>query len=329
MYSSRFLRSLSHFKHYDATPHIGTVFTDSNVQLSRLLSSVDSDNTIKDLAVLVSHRGVVFFKDQDLNIEQQRQLATRLGELSGKPSSSGLHRHPLTPDGTDLGDEVLTISSAKRVPGDGAGRASRRWHTDVTYEPVPSDYATLKMATAPSSGGDTLWASAYEAYDRLSPAFRKFLEGLTALHSASEFHDYAKAAGFVVSPGPRGSPLNVGTDLSAVHPVIRTHPVTGYKALYVNKVFTRKIMELSQEESEEVLSFLARHVAENHDMQVRYKWEKNDVAIWDNRCTFHTPTYDYDELRVGNRVVSLGEVPYFDPNSKSRREDLMAEKGNQ
>ncbi|KAF9039147.1 taurine catabolism dioxygenase [Panaeolus papilionaceus] len=328
MYSNRFLRSLSHFKHYDATPHVGTIFPDSNVQLSRLLSSADSDNYIKDLAVLVAHRGVVFFKNQDLNIEQQRQLANRLGLLSGKPASSGLHRHPLTPDGTELGDDVLTISSAKKV-SDRVLRASGRWHTDVTYEPVPSDYAILKMVTAPTTGGDTLWASAYEAYDRLSPAYRKFLEGLTAEHAAPDFHEWARQAGFNISAGPRGAPLNVGTNLSAIHPVIRTHPVTGYKALFVNKVFTRKIMELTPDESDEVLAFLARHVAENHDFQMRYKWDKNDIAIWDNRCTFHTPTLDYEELRIGHRVVSLGEVPYFDPNSKSRREDMNAEKCNQ
>ncbi|KZP17535.1 taurine catabolism dioxygenase [Athelia psychrophila] len=105
-------------------------------------------------------------------------------------------------------------------------------------------------------------------------------------------------------------------------PVIRTHPVTGFKTLFVNRTFTKSIVELSPDESDQVLDYLFRHITENHDLQVRYNWKKNDLAIWDNRCTFHTATNDYDAHRQGNRVVSVGEKPYFDANSKSRRETL-------
>uniref|UniRef100_A0A8H7XNF0 TauD/TfdA-like domain-containing protein n=1 Tax=Psilocybe cubensis TaxID=181762 RepID=A0A8H7XNF0_PSICU len=301
-----FLGSLANFAHYDATPHIGTVFSDASVQLSQLLAAPNADVLIKDLATLVSQRGVVFFKAQDIDIETQKLLATRLGELTGKPADSKLHRHPLTEDGSELGDDVQVISSAVVFPRERA-LASRGWHSDVTFEPVPSDYA---------------WASAYEAYDRLSPAYQKFLEGLTAVHDAEQFHVAAKLRGFEIPAGPRGSPLNVGSELTAVHPVIRTNPVTGFKGLFVNKNFTKRIVELTSDESADVLNYLAVHVAENHDLQVRYRWEKNDVAIWDNRSTFHTATPDYDGLRVGNRVVSVGEKPFFDPASKSRREAL-------
>ena len=107
-----FLGSLSNFENYDATRHIGTVFPDKSVQLSELLTAPNSDQLIKDLAVLVSHRGVVFFKDQNIAIEQQKELATRLGELTGKPATSKLHRHPLTPDDAELGKNVTVISSA-------------------------------------------------------------------------------------------------------------------------------------------------------------------------------------------------------------------------
>jgi len=110
-----FTGSLTNFENYDATRHIGTIFPNKDVQISELLSAKNSDELIKDLATLVSHRGVVFFKDQDLNITQQKELAQRMGQLSGKPDTSKLHRHPLTPDEAELGKEVTVISSKMYV----------------------------------------------------------------------------------------------------------------------------------------------------------------------------------------------------------------------
>ncbi|KAJ7280051.1 hypothetical protein C8J57DRAFT_1301503 [Mycena rebaudengoi] len=320
--------SLSHFDSFDETPHVGTTFPSKRTQLSEILSAPNSDELLKDLATLVSHRGVVFFKDQDLDINKQKELGTRLGELSGKPATSKLHVHPISEDTPELTADVSVISSAGGIARAGysrSARASNGWHADITFEHVPSDYAILKMHTLPPVGGDTLWVSGYEAYDKLSPAYQRFLEGLTALHDGYGFVKYAKEQGKTIND-PRGSPENTGTDLKAVHPVIRTHPVTGFKTLFVNRGFTKRIVELSRDESDDILAYLFRHVAENHDMQVRYRWGKNDVAIWDNRCTFHTATNDYEALRQGNRVVSLGEKPYFDPNSTSRRKALQLEK---
>ncbi|KAG5643996.1 hypothetical protein DXG03_009286 [Asterophora parasitica] len=267
------LGSLRAFKSFDNTPIIGTTFPDKTTQLSQLLAAPNSDELIKDLSTLVAHRGVVFFSDQDLNIQQQKELGTRLGELSGNPQSSKLHIHPISENTPELGADVSVISSM---------------------------------------GG-------YEAYDRLSPAYQKFLEGLTAVHHADAFIEYAKRNNFIMNDN-RGSPENTGMHLTAIHPVIRTHPVTGYKSLFVNREFTKRIVELSPEESDDVLRFLQLHISENHDLQVRYRWKTNDIAIWDNRATFHTATHDYGfQHRQGNRVVSIGERPYFDPNSKSRR----------
>ncbi|TBU31965.1 taurine catabolism dioxygenase [Dichomitus squalens] len=319
------LRSLSNYPARDETVHIGTTFTDPSTQLSAILNAPNADEQLRDLARLVSERGVVFFKDQDIKIEDQLKLADRLGRLSGKPETSGLHIHPVSETTAEFGPEVSVISSKNGIARAGVNehtRASTGWHADITFEKVPSDYAILKIHTLPKVGGDTLWASGYEAYDRLSPAFKRFLEGLTAVHNADFFNEYAKAKGVKIQD-PRGSPLNKGENLTAVHPVIRTNPVTGYKTLYVNRTFTKRILELTPDESDDVLQYLFRHVAENHDLQVRYRWGKNDVAIWDNRSTFHTATLDYGkEDREGNRAVSLGEVPYFDPKSKSRREAL-------
>jgi alpha-ketoglutarate-dependent taurine dioxygenase len=178
------------------------------------------------------------------------------------------------------------------------------------------------MHTLPEVGGDTLWASGYDAYDRLSPAFRTFLEGLTAEHDGNFFHDEARRLGVGIQD-QRGHAANSGEDLRAVHPVIRTHPTTGWKSLFVNRTFTTRIVELGPEESSTLLDYLFRHIAENHDLQVRYRWAQNDVAIWDNRCTFHTATNDYGNAnRQGNRVVGIGGRPYLDPKSASRREAL-------
>ncbi|KAJ3775196.1 hypothetical protein FB446DRAFT_725976 [Lentinula raphanica] len=317
--------SLLKYPHYDTEPHIGTHFNDPSTQLSTILKAPNSDQLIKDLATLVSHRGVVFFSSQDLTIQEQLELGRRLGELSGKPKSSTLHRHPISEDTPELGADVSVISSMGGIAKAGykeKKRASDGWHADITFEPVPSDYSLLKMHTLPPTGGDTLWASGYEAYDKLSPALQKFLEGLTAVHSGEIFLDYAKKFDLKINT-PRGSPENnADTGLVAIHPVIRTNPVTGFKSLFVNKSFTKRIVELTPDESDHLLEYLFRHVSENHDMQVRYKWKLNDLAIWDNRSAFHTATHDYTAFRQGNRVVSIGEKPFFDPKSKSRREAL-------
>ncbi|KAH8813804.1 hypothetical protein DL96DRAFT_1716107 [Flagelloscypha sp. PMI_526] len=298
---------LAIYKPLDLTTHIGTQF--ENIQVSTLLQS---DEHVRSLAELVSHRGVVFFKNQDLNIEQQKHLALKMSNLTGKKDDvAGLHRHPISEETSELGAEVSIIDSMGGIARAGFvknTRASNGWHADITFENVPSDFTMLKMHTLPPVGGDTLWASAYDAYDRLSPAYQKFLEGLTA-----------KGKNYRV---PRGHPDNNTEHLTAIHPLIRTHPVTGFKALFVNKSFTQRIVELGPDESASVLDFLFRHVSENHDLQVRFRWEVNDLAIWDNRCTWHTATNDYTEHRRGDRVVTIGERPYLDPLSKSRREVL-------
>ncbi|KZT40928.1 taurine catabolism dioxygenase [Sistotremastrum suecicum HHB10207 ss-3] len=308
----------------DETPVIGTRFLSKNTQLTNFLTAPNTDDLFTELARLISERGVVFFPSQEINVSQMKQVMYRLGEQGGRPRTSGLHKHPISEDSSELGAEVSIISSEGGIlKADyySGGRSSSGWHSDITFEKVPSDYSMLKIHTLPEVGGDTLWASGYDAYDRLSPAMQKFLEGLTAVHNADFFNHYASKHGIPIQP-LRGSPENVGEDLTAIHPVIRTHPLTGYKTLFVNRNFTTKIVELSKDESDALLDFLFRHISENHVLQVRYRWERNDIAIWDNRATFHTATIDYSETRVGDRVVGIGERPYYDPASKGRRETL-------
>lgn len=153
-----------------------------------------------------------------------------------------------------------------------------------------------------------------------------FLEGLEATHDASFFHDEARRLGNPLRAGQRGSPLNTGTALRATHPLVRTNPVTGWKSLYANKGFTRRVEALSRDESDALLAYLhGGLLAQNHDAQVRFRWSRNDAAIWDNRSTLHCATYDYaGAARAGDRVASLGEAPYLDTASTGRREALAA-----
>lgn len=322
---STYSGSLDAYEHNDSTTTIGREFP--GLQIKKILSSPDADTLIRDLAITVSERGVVFLRNQDVTTKELITLGQRLSTLTGSPESSGLHIHPITEAGSELGDQISVISSVKQKKGtpppvdllaETSKFASKGWHADITFEPVPSDYAILKIHTLPPTGGDTLWASGYEVYDRLSPATAAYLEGLTAIHDANFFNGIADRLGHPLRDGVRGSELNQGKNLQTVHPVIRTNPVTGWKSVFVNKGFTKRIVELTKDESDLILEYLFNLVSQNHDNQVRFKWRKNDVAIWDNRSNWHTATYDYNDVRIGDRVVSLGEAPYFDPASSSR-----------
>lgn len=327
--------SLDQFKSFTVTPKIGTEFPE--LQLTSIL---EDDALIRDLAVEVSRRGVVFFRNQDITDDQQQFLGQRFGELTGKPAESTLHVHPAKDLSRPAGKEILEIlpegKSAKELVANHESddvvvptvRASRGWHTDITFEPVPSDYAILKLLSIPENGGgDTLWASGYEAYEQLSPHYKELLEKLTALHSGQFFHQVTSKRGDEVYDKPRGNPANVGNKLFTSHPVIRTNPVTGWKSVFVNPGFTKKIHGITPDESASLLDLLFRNLSQGHDGQVRFKWHENDVAIWDNRSTFHSATFDFDtDDRLGHRVLSIGEKPYLDVNSKGYKQALEEEK---
>ena len=178
---------------------------------------------------------------------------------------------------------------------------------------------------------DTLWASGYELYDRISPPLQRFLDELTVLSAQPLFNDAAKRNNFEIYTAERGAPENVGELLEAIHPLIRTNPVTGWKSVFGVGHHIQRINGLSDEESKHFLAWFVQLIVENHDLQVRFKWNAvNDVAIWDNRSVYHaaTPDYIFEEglgERKGSRAVSLGEKPYFDPASTSRRAALRKE----
>lgn len=245
------------------------------------------------LTASVSQRGVVFFRAQDnLTDDLQKHLNQKLGELTGKPSDSTLHIHPFVNTTNEFGvddREISTISSVSRKYLDrhnARDRDDRRgsaavWHSDIQFEPAPADYTSLRLTVLPSNGGDTLWASGYELYDRFSDPYRKFFEGLTATFKGEGFIKAAAANPdkFQIYEKPRGSPANIGAQLTAVHPVVRTNPVTGWKSIFSVGPFPARINELSATESKELLEKFYRTILENHDLTVRFKWRnKNDIG---------------------------------------------------
>ncbi|EAT89069.2 hypothetical protein SNOG_03864 [Parastagonospora nodorum SN15] len=314
---------LDQYESFDVTPVIGREFKDVN--LAEWLRAPNSDELIRDLAITISQRGVVFFRAQDdLNNDLQKELAQRLGELSGKPATSKLHIHPVINSGRRLGggdNEISVISSeqakeiySKRLLDFSAKKQSAKsgWHSDITFEPIPSDYALLRLTELPKTGGDTLWASGYELYDRLSTPYQKFFESLTATYSQPEFINAAKEKNFPLYTAPRGAPENVGDTLTTTHPVIRTNPVTGWKSIFAVGHHVQQINGLTKEESRTALDWFVSLITDNHDLQVRHRWQNvNDLAIWDNRSVYHTATFDYagQGPRTGQRAVSLGERP--------------------
>ncbi|KAI9259983.1 hypothetical protein EDC94DRAFT_635361 [Helicostylum pulchrum] len=275
---------------FDLTPTIGTEI--HGIQLSQL-----TDQQKNDLALLAAERGVVFFRDQDINPYQAVELGRYFGRLH-------IHNTVGHPEGLP---ELITLLYDET--------------NDITYENQPAGLSILKIDTVPSVGGDTLWASAYEAYDKLSPSLQKFLEGLSAVHTGQVHTDNAKRTGQFIRRD----------FVDSVHPIVRTHPVTGWKGLFVQPGFTKNIVGLNNRESKILLEYLFNHISGGHDFQVRFKWTEDTVAIWDNRSTFHCAIFDYfgHGKRHGWRVTPTAERPYYDPNSKSRRQDLAEKAAKQ
>ncbi|KAF1813446.1 TauD-domain-containing protein [Eremomyces bilateralis CBS 781.70] len=281
---------LDQFEQFDVTPVIGTEFSTAN--LVEWINSPNADELLKELAVKISQRGVVFFRAQDsLTNDIQKVLVQRLGELSGKPKTSGLHIHPMSNTGREGGGtdpEITTISSVqlKKFYSQAADQGLRGktlsaelWHSDIAFEPVPADYTSLRLVELPKTGGDTLWASGYEIYDRISEPYQKFLEGLTCTFAQPGFNAAAARGGFEIYDKPRGAPENVGTLLQAVHPVVRTNPVTGWKSIFPVGDHIKQINGVTEDESKALLSWFLDLVYKNHDLQVRLKWKNpNDIG---------------------------------------------------
>ena len=230
---------------------------------------------------------VLFFRDQGISIESQKGLGARFAELVVHPNDPGLEGHP----------EVMRIHADEHS----VRATGERWHSDVSCDPTPPMGSILRMHTVPEAGGDTLFANMYAAHEALSDRMKALLDGLTAIHDGGPYYGEVNRLS-ARDDGGREYP-------SSEHPVVRTHPVTGRKALFVNQMFTVRIAGLPPGDSEAVLDFLFRHV-QRPDFHCRFRWRENSIAFWDNRCTQHHAIWDYfPHVRSGYRVTIRGEPP--------------------
>ena len=217
---------------------------------------------------------VLFFPEQHLTPTQHRAFGAQWGEMEIHPYLPTVEGFP----------EIVELTSER-------GMVADEWHTDVTFSERPPIMSILNHVVTPEVGGDTMWTNQYAVYESLSAPMRDLLDGLTCINTARNY----------------GAPEN-----RATHPAVRVHPGTGRKCLYVNGQFSERFVELSHEESKNLIDFL-RSYATHPRFSVRYHWTAGAVAIWDNRCTQHSVLNDFDGLRVIQRVTILGDLPEGGP----------------
>ncbi|KAF9471117.1 TauD-domain-containing protein [Pholiota conissans] len=275
------------------SPYLGTEV--HGVQLSQL-----SKEGLDELALFVAERKVVIFRDQDfkdIGPDRQIELAKHFGPIQRHPTSGNVKGYP------EFHVVYRDAQHDRFQEYAGSNRANHTsWHSDVSYEKQPPGTTFFFILDQPENGGgDTLFLSQVEAYNRLSPEFKKRLEGLRAVHSAVYQAEFSRKRGGPVRREP----------VESEHPVVRVHPVTGEKALYVNQGFTRHIVGFKQEESEYLLKFLFDHIAKGADFHVRARYEPGTVVVWDNRVTVHSATPDYSATfrRHAVRLTPSAEVP--------------------
>jgi taurine dioxygenase len=256
-----------------------------NWQVERLAPALGAEISGADLAnagaaeierirELLNEHMVIFFPGQEISVDEHVELGRQFGQLEGHPNlKNPFTQHP----------EMFELAATQ-------GGVADEWHTDITFRDNPALMSILHMVKCPDTGGDTMWTNLCAAYQGLSEPMREMLDGMTALHDAL----------------PHNHPEQM-----AIHPVVRHHPDTGEKALYVNEHFTRRLVEMNAEESDTLLRFLTRWV-QNPRFTVRYRWTEHTIAIWDNRCTQHFVLNDFVGERVIQRVTVMGDQPVGD-----------------
>ena len=264
------------------TPRIGAEV--SGIDLTKSLGN----QQFQELHDALMEHSVLFFRNQDVDVEQHKNFGRLFGDLHIHPGSPPPPGHP----------EILIVHADK----DSKHIAGENWHSDVTCDAEPPMGSILHLWEVPKSGGDTLFASMEAAYDDLSARMKIYLDGLNATHSGEQIYR-----------GRYNNQKHDDTNVTYprnVHPVVRTHPVTGRKSIFVNKTFTTNINEIPKAESDSVLAFLYSHCAKP-DYQVRFKWQPHSIAFWDNRCVQHLALWDYyPQVRSGYRVTVKGDKPF-------------------
>lgn len=271
------------------TPNIGAVIHDID------LSAPISDGTAAALRRALFDRQVIFFRRQSLTLPQLLAFARVFGDPD--KAKAFFPRHP---------DEAL-VEVLESRPG-ATSYGTDHWHADITFSANPPTGTVLYAREVPPVGGDTIWSSASRVYDSLAPTLAAYLEGLQAVHS---FEHSAWPRFFLSQPDGRARYAEARAEhLPVVHPVVRVHPFTGRKVVYVNPNFTDRILGMHRQESDALLTYLFG-LFEKPDFQARLRWERDTVAVWDNRATVHYAVSDYHPHRRLMHRVTFGEDDAF------------------
>ncbi|MGI9644135.1 MAG: TauD/TfdA dioxygenase family protein [Ilumatobacteraceae bacterium] len=272
--------------------------TPQSPTIGATVAGVDLSRDLTDDEIAAIHQAlldwkVLFLRDQDITTEQHLAFARRFGELEVHPFAPHKDGYP----------EVLAITHDADAPGQ-----ENTWHSDVTWRVEPSLGSVLRMLDGPDIGGDTLFADMYAAYDGLPDRIKEQVDGRVARHDFPNFRRRMRKRGETEErlaefdeeyPNPE-------------HPVIRTHPDTGRKSIYVNRAFTQEIVGMDPDESRELLEILYAQAA-FPEYQVRFSWQPNSIAFWDNRSCQHYAVSDYwPHVRRVERVTIIGDRPYYD-----------------
>lgn len=257
------------------------------VDLTRSLT----DAEVAELRLALLEHQVLFFRDQEMSLDDLSALGRAFGPLYSHPRTPSPPGHP----------ELVVLHADENTKA----VAGATWHSDGCCEEEPPMGSILHLTTVPETGGDTLFASMYAAYDALSGAMQRMLSGLLAVNGSinARWYDEGKSRG----EQPAGA-----------HPIVRTHPETGRPALFVNSTFSKRIVGMTVEEGQALLGFLFRHL-ERAEFQVRFQWRPNSAAFWDNRCTQHRVLFDYHpQVRTGARVTVAGDRPFYRPTASAQ-----------
>lgn len=257
------------------------------------LSEQLSDEVVADLRTAFVTYHVLFFEGQDLSPDQQIAFGRNFGELDTHPFVEGMESHP---------EAIEVVTEPEDAINFGGG-----WHTDVTFLDEPDLGSILYAIHVPDYGGDTLFADQHAAYDALSDTMKEILEGLVGLHSAGPQY---RPGGYSTQSRAMRTKNAEAADRVVEHPVVRTHPETGRKGLYVNRAFTIGIKGMRRDESVALLQFLFTH-ATREPFTCRFRWKPGSVAMWDNRSVQHYALHDYrGQERRMRRITVKGDRPY-------------------
>ncbi|MEM7404619.1 MAG: TauD/TfdA family dioxygenase [Pseudomonadota bacterium] len=262
------------------------------------LSEPMGDNLFKAVNDALLEHQVLFFHDQEITPDQQIGFAKRFGDIHYHPYISGMPDHP------EIVEIIKTESESKNFGGS--------WHSDQMFNRCPAKLTMLYAKEVPEAGGDTLFASMYAAHDALSDGMRKMLGELHTFNVGDRFKNQGGKTRREVMTGTSSMRLkdpDPDQDTEAVHPTLRTHPETGRKALYIGG-HTHRFDELTDEESEGLLDYLRKYSV-RPEFTCRFRWKRNSLALWDNRCTQHFAVNDYaGKRRVMHRITIAGDATF-------------------